>query len=197
MKLVFATNNKHKLEEINLLLGNQHEIVSLKEIGCDVDIPEDQDTLEGNALQKAQYIKEHFGYDCFADDTGLEVEALDNRPGVYSARYAGPAKDSQDNMAKMLTEMDGVENRKARFRTVIALLLDGKEYLFEGRVDGHILSVKQGKDGFGYDPIFQAEGFKESFAEMSISEKNKISHRGRATEKLRAFLNRKDEPRSL
>ena len=197
MKLVFATNNKHKLEEINLLLGHMHEIVSLEEIGCHVDIPEDQDTLEGNALQKAQYVKEHFGLDCFADDTGLEVQALDGRPGVYSARYAGPAKNSQDNMAKMLTEMKGIENRKACFRTIIALLLDGEEYLFEGRVDGHILPAKQGKDGFGYDPIFQAEGFKESFAELSMSEKNKISHRGRATQKLCEFLSNKNGPRTL
>ena len=197
MKLVFATNNKHKLEEINLLLGHAHEIISLSDINCHVDIPEEQDTLEGNALQKAKYIKEYFGYDCFADDTGLEVQAINNEPGVYSARYAGPAKDAQDNMSKILTKLNGCENRQACFRTVIALLLDGKEYLFEGRVDGQILLSQQGNDGFGYDPIFQPDGFQESFAEMSMSEKNKISHRGRATTKLCDFLNSKDEPRTL
>lgn len=193
MKLVFATNNEHKLKEISQLLDGKHEIVSLSEIDCHDDIPEDHDTLEGNALQKARYIKEHFGYDCFADDTGLEIEALDNRPGVYSARYAGPAKDSRENMIKVLREMEGVTNRNACFRTVIALILDGQEHLFEGRVDGKILTEQHGEAGFGYDPIFQPEGFRVSFAEMPMDEKNKISHRGRATQKLVEFLRMKNE----
>lgn len=188
MKLVFATNNPHKLEEISRLLEGKHEIISLAEIGCHDDIPEDQETLEGNALQKARYIKQHFGYDCFADDTGLEVKALDNRPGVYSARYAGPAKDSRENMKKVMVEMEGQQERKACFRTVIALILNGQEHLFEGRVDGEILTRQQGEAGFGYDPIFRPEGYRESFAEMSMEEKNKISHRGRATRQLAEFL---------
>lgn len=193
MKLVFATNNKHKLEEISRLLQGKQEIVSLEEIGCHDDIPEDHDTLEGNALQKARYVKEHFGYDCFADDTGLEIEVLDNRPGVYSARYAGPAKDAVDNMKKVLAEMEGISNRKACFRTVIALILNGEEHIFEGRVDGEILTHKQGEAGFGYDPIFRPVGFKTSFAEMPMDEKNQISHRGRATQKLCEFLRMKNE----
>lgn len=188
MKLVFATNNKHKLEEISRLLEGKQEIVSLGEIGCHDDIPEDHDTLEENALQKARYIKEHYGFDCFADDTGLEIAALNNRPGVYSARYAGPAKDSAENMKKVLGEMRGITERKACFRTVIALILNGKEYLFEGRVDGNILTEKQGEAGFGYDPIFQPEGFTTSFAEMPMDKKNEISHRGRAILKLIEFL---------
>lgn len=188
MKIVFATNNLHKLEEISRLLGDQHQIISLSEIGCQDEIPEDHDTLEGNALQKARYIKEHFGYDCFADDTGLEIEALGNRPGVYSARFAGPDKDSLANMKKVLVEMQGISKRNACFRTVIALILNGEEHLFEGRVDGKILTEQQGNAGFGYDPIFRPEGYKESFAEMSLDEKNKISHRGKATQKLAEFL---------
>lgn len=189
MKLVFATNNKHKLEEIVRILGDRFEIVSLEQIGCREDIPEDYETLQENAVQKARYVKEHYGYDCFADDTGLEIEALDNRPGVYSARYAGPAKDAQANMRKVLVEMEGKENRKARFRTVIALIMDGREYCFEGEVKGEILTAQQGDIGFGYDPVFRPEGFEQSFAEMPMDEKNKISHRGRAVEKLTDFLN--------
>lgn len=188
MKLVFATNNKHKLEEISRMLNGKHDIVSLAEIGCQDDIPEEQDTLEGNALQKARYIREHYGYDCFADDTGLEVEALDHRPGVYSARYAGPAKDSLANMNKILQEMEDAQNRNARFRTVIALILNGEEHLFEGQVEGEILTAPQGEAGFGYDPIFRPAGYNISFAEMPPEEKNKISHRGKATEKLCRFL---------
>lgn len=188
MKLVFATNNKHKLEEINRLLKGKAEIIPLAEIGCQEDIPEDHDTLEGNALQKARYIKAHYGYDCFADDTGLEIDALDKRPGVYSARYAGPAKNDVENMKKVLCEMEGISDRKACFRTVIALIQGEKEYLFKGRVDGKILTAKQGDAGFGYDPIFQPEGFNLSFAEMPMDEKNKISHRGRAIQQLIAFL---------
>ena len=188
MKLVFATNNKHKLEEISRILGARFEIVSLEEIGCREDIPEDYETLQENALQKARYVKEHYGYDCFADDTGLEIEALGNRPGVYSARYAGPAKDSQANMRKVLEEMEGQGNRRARFRTVIALLWEGREYCFEGEVRGKNLTAQQGQTGFGYDPIFRPEGYAESFAEMPMDEKNSISHRGRAVGKLVDFL---------
>lgn len=189
MKLVFATNNVHKLEEIQEMLGSQHEIVSLKEIQCLEDIPEEQDTLEGNALQKARYIHDKYGFDCFADDTGLEIEALNNAPGVYSARYAGNAHDSEANMKKVLQNMQDISERQARFRTVIALILGDKEYLFEGIVNGEILTTKHGQEGFGYDPIFRPDGFRESFAEMPLHEKNEISHRGRAVRKLCQFLN--------
>ncbi len=188
MSLVFATNNKHKLEEISHLLEGTYEIIPLETIGCHDDIPEDHETLEENALQKARYIKEHYGCDCFADDTGLEIEALNGQPGVYSARYAGPAKDSKANMQKVLDNMQNQANRKACFRTIIALILDGQEYLFEGRVDGEILTEQHGSAGFGYDPIFRPEGFKESFAEMDLDTKNSISHRGRAVSKLVDFL---------
>ena len=157
MSLVFATNNKHKLEEISHLLEGTYEIIPLETIGCHDDIPEDHETLEENALQKARYIKEHYGCDCFADDTGLEIEALNGQPGVYSARYAGPAKDSKANMQKVLDNMQNQANRKACFRTIIALILDGQEYLFEGRVDGEILTEQHGSAGFGYDPIFRPE----------------------------------------
>lgn len=186
--LVFATNNAHKLEEVRAILGNDFKIASLKEIGCHDDIPETADTLEGNAMQKAQYIKDKFGMDCFADDTGLEVEALNNAPGVFSARYAGPGHDSEANMKKLLHEMEGKENRKARFRTVIALLLDGKEYTFEGIVKGNIIEEKRGDSGFGYDPIFVPEGYDLTFAELGNDIKNKISHRAEAVMKLSAFL---------
>lgn len=193
MKLVFATNNRHKLEEISRMLGERFEIVSLEEIGCREEIPEDYETLQENALEKARYVKEHYGYDCFADDTGLEIEALGNRPGVYSARYAGPAKDSQANMRKVLEEMEGERNRKARFRTVIALIWKGREYSFEGEVRGEILTARQGQTGFGYDPIFRPDGYKESFAEMPMDEKNSISHRGKAVKKLVDYLNREQQ----
>ena len=186
--LVFATNNAHKLEEVRAILGNDFQIASLKEIGCHDDIPETADTLEGNAMQKAQYIKDKFGMDCFADDTGLEVEALNNAPGVFSARYAGPGHDSEANMKKLLHEMEGKENRKARFRTVIALLLDGKEYTFEGIVKGNIIEEKRGDSGFGYDPIFVPEGYVLTFAELGNDIKNNISHRAEAVKKLSAFL---------
>ncbi len=186
--LVFATNNAHKLEEVRAILGNDFQIASLKEIGCHDEIPETADTLEGNAMQKAQYIKDKFGMDCFADDTGLEVEALNNAPGVFSARYAGPGHDSEANMKKLLHEMEGKENRKARFRTVIALLLDGKEYTFEGIVKGNIIEEKRGDSGFGYDPIFVPEGYDLTFAELGNDIKNNISHRAEAVKKLSAFL---------
>ena len=188
MKLVFATNNRHKLDEVRKIISGYTEIISLSDIDCHEDIPETADTLEGNALQKARYIKEHFGYDCFADDTGLEVEALDNAPGVYSARYAGPGHDSEANMNKLLHEMENKENRKARFRTVIALILNGKEYLFEGVVNGTIINEKRGGSGFGYDPIFVPDTYSETFAEMGNDIKNQISHRAEAVKKFDCFF---------
>lgn len=188
MKLVFATNNQHKLDEVRKVVTGDFEIVSLSEIDCHDDIPETADTLEGNALQKARYIKEHFGYDCFADDTGLEVEALNNAPGIYSARYAGPGHDSEANMNKLLQEMKDKKNRKAQFRTAIALILNGKEYLFEGIVRGSIITEKRGNSGFGYDPIFVPENCTETFAELGNDIKNQISHRAEAVKKLIEFL---------
>lgn len=188
MKIVFATNNKHKLEEVKSILSSKLKIVSLSEINCFNDIPETTDTLEGNALQKAYYIKEHFNIDCFADDTGLEVKALNNAPGVYSARYAGEAHNTEANMQKLLKELEGAENRKARFRTVIALLLDGKEYIFEGIVNGKIIEEKRGNEGFGYDPVFVPDGYNQTFAELGMDIKNNISHRAQAVKKLADFL---------
>lgn len=188
MKLVFATNNNHKLIEVQKLLGESIDLLSLIDINCTDEIPEDHFTLEENAQQKAQYISEKFGLDCFADDTGLEIEALNGEPGVLSARYAGDTKDSEANMKKVLQELEGKTKRKARFRTVISLILDKKEYIFEGVVEGEILTKKTGHDGFGYDPIFKPHGYSDSFAEMSIEEKNKISHRAMATKKLVNFL---------
>lgn len=189
MKLVFATNNKHKLDEVRKITSHHPvEIVSLAEINCFDDIPETADTLEGNALQKAHYIQEKFGLNCFADDTGLEVEALNNAPGVYSARYAGPGHDSEANMKKLLHEMEGMENRKARFRTVIALVWNGKTYTFDGIVNGTITTAKRGENGFGYDPIFIPEGYDKTFAELGDNIKNQISHRAKAVEKLDEFL---------
>lgn len=186
--LVFATNNKHKLDEVRKITAGLTEIASLEDINCNDDIPENEPTLEGNALQKARYIKNKFGKDCFADDTGLEVEVLNNEPGVFSARYSGIAHDSEANMKKLLANMEGKDNRKARFRTAIALILDGKEYLFEGIVNGSILTEKRGSTGFGYDPVFMPEGYNESFAELGEDIKNKISHRAEAVKKLTAFL---------
>jgi len=187
-KLVFATNNKHKLEEIRSILGDSYQIVSLDEIGCFEDIPETGDTLEINALLKAQYVKTHYGYDCFADDTGLEVKALNNAPGVYSARYAGEAKDSKANMQKVLKELENQSDRSARFLTVIALILGRKKYFVAGVVEGKIIEEARGNAGFGYDPIFVPEGFLETFAEMEPEVKNTISHRAIAVKKLKAFL---------
>lgn len=187
-KLVFATNNKHKLDEVKKITSGHFEIISLKDINCNEDIPETADTLEGNALQKAHYVKEHYGYDCFADDTGLEVETLDNAPGVYSARYAGPGHDAQANMEKLLHEMAGKTNRKACFRTVIALLIEGKEYLFDGTIHGSIIEHKRGETGFGYDPVFMPDGYSQTFAELGDDVKNKISHRALAVQKLATFL---------
>ena len=187
-KFVVATNNAHKLEEIAAILGEEMELLSLKDIQCNVDIPETANTLEGNARQKAMYIYENYGMDCFADDTGLEVEALDGAPGVFSARYAGDGHDSEANMQKLLAELDGKENRKAQFRTAICLIMHGKEYLFEGIVKGIIIKEKRGNTGFGYDPIFVPEGHSLTFAELGNDIKNTISHRARAVEKLCQFL---------
>lgn len=190
-KLVFATNNAHKLEEVRAILGDKIEVLSLKDIQCEADIPETADTLEGNAALKAEYIYRHYGLDCFADDTGLEVEALDGAPGVYSARYAGgEGHDSEANMRKLLTEMQGKTNRKAQFRTSICLIEGGTEHLFEGVVKGEIIEEKRGDSGFGYDPVFMPEGYAETFAEMGSGEKNRISHRARAVQALCAYLNR-------
>lgn len=188
-KLVFATNNLHKLEEMAAILGDKVELRSLKNIRCAEELPETADTLEGNAMQKAEYVHERYGVDCFADDTGLEVEALGGAPGVRSARYAdGEGHDSEANMQKLLREMQGAKNRKARFRTAICLILDGKEHLFEGIVNGEIVRKRRGRAGFGYDPVFVPEGYKETFAEMPAETKNRISHRALAAEKLRRFL---------
>ena len=191
-KLVFATNNAHKLDEIRAILGDKIEVLSLKDINCDADIPETADTLEGNAALKAEYIYKNYGLDCFADDTGLEVETLGGAPGVYSARYAGgDGHDSEANMRKLLKELDGEQNRKAQFRTAICLIEQGEEHLFEGIVKGSIIEQKRGVSGFGYDPVFMPEGYEETFAEMGNAEKNKISHRARAVEKLCEYLNGK------
>ena len=192
--LIMATNNEHKLKEVRQILDYKDILVKgLEEVGCYDDIPETADTLEGNALLKARYMYSHYGVDCFADDTGLEVEALDGQPGVFTARFGqmngyGNSHDADANMQCLLDKLQGKENRKARFRTVIALVCEGKEYIFEGIVEGEILTEKSGQEGFGYDPIFSPEGKGISFAEMSAEEKNQISHRGRAVEKLIAWL---------
>lgn len=189
MKIVFATNNQHKLSEIRQILGDRVEVLSLQDIGCDVDIPETGTTLEENALQKAQYVYDHYHLDVFADDTGLEVDALDGAPGVYSARYAGgEGHDSEANMTKLLKELNGIDNRKARFRTVIALIQQGEVHEFEGIVNGEIIRERRGGEGFGYDPIFRPDGYELTFAELGTDIKNQISHRSRATKKLCAFL---------
>ncbi|WP_372752862.1 non-canonical purine NTP diphosphatase [Labilibaculum sp.] len=188
MKLVFATNNLNKLKELQNLLGEEIELLSLADIHCQDEIPEDHETLEENARQKAKYIFDKYKLNCFADDTGLEIEALNNEPGVYSARYAGEDKDSKANMKKVLLKLKGCENRKSRFRTVISLFIDGKENQFEGIVKGNILEKERGIDGFGYDPIFEPDGYELSFAEMDMKEKNKISHRGLAVQKLVDYL---------
>lgn len=188
-KLVFATNNAHKLEEVAAILGDKVELLSLNDIGCQTDIPETAETLEGNALLKSSYIYKNYHLDCFADDTGLEVEALNGAPGVYSARYAGgEGHDAQANMLKLLHELDGKENRKAQFRTAISLILDGKEYLFEGVIKGEIIKEKRGDSGFGYDPVFMPEGYDRTFAELGNDIKNQISHRALAIQKLCEFL---------
>ena len=189
--LIFATGNAHKTEEVALLLKGLVQLRNLRELGFQGDLPEEQDTLDGNALQKARYVYELYGQDCFADDTGLEVEALNMEPGVYSARYAGPHSNPGANTEKLLRKLAPHENRKARFRTVIALILNGREYLFEGVVEGEILKEGRGEQGFGYDPVFLPKGHARSFAEMSLEEKNAISHRFRAIQKMKAFLETK------
>lgn len=188
-KLVFATNNAHKLEEVSAILGDKIELLSLKDINCDADIPETADTLEGNALLKAEYVYKNYGLDCFADDTGLEVEALNGAPGVYSARYAeGEGHNAEANMQKLLHNMEGKDNRKAQFRTAVSLILNGKEYLFEGVVKGQIIKEKHGTSGFGYDPIFMPNGYDKTFAELGNEIKNQISHRAIVVNKLCKFL---------
>jgi XTP/dITP diphosphohydrolase len=184
MQLVFASNNQNKIKEIQALLPSTIQIISLKDIGCHEDIPETADTIEGNALIKARYVKEKYGYNCFADDTGLEVEALNGEPGVYSARYAGEQKSAADNMKKLLQALENTTNRKAHFKTVIALILDNNEYLLEGIIKGTIGTEEIGNQGFGYDPIFTPRGSQKTFAELSLEEKSQISHRGIAVQKL-------------
>lgn len=188
MSLCFATNNSHKIQEIEALLGNEYKLLSLEDIGCSIELPEDQSTLEGNSLQKAQYVYKNFGINCFADDTGLEVAALKGAPGVRSARYSGPEKDTQKNMALLLKNLGNEEHREARFRTVITLIIEGKAHQFEGIIKGTIAKAYKGNEGFGYDPIFIPEGHNKTFAEMSKEEKNKISHRGMAIRKLVTYL---------
>ena len=192
MKLVFASNNKNKIQEIQALVSNSIQILSLEEIGCTEDIPETADTIEGNAILKANYVTEKYGYDCFADDTGLEVYALNGAPGVYSARYAGEQKDANDNMDKLLDELKDKSNRKANFKTVIALNLNGKQNLFTGIINGKIIEEKIGTNGFGYDPIFVAEGYEKTFAELTMEEKSTISHRGIAVKELILFLQKQN-----
>lgn len=187
-KLVMATANQNKIKEIEAKLGGAFSFLSLLEIGCTEDVPETSDTIEGNALQKARYVYEKYGYDCFSEDTGLEIEALNGAPGVITARYAGEDKNHDANMDKVLSELEDKTNRNACFKTVVALVLDGKEYLFEGLSPGSITTEKIGTDGFGYDPIFMPEGYDRTFAQMSLTEKNVVSHRARAIAKLRAFL---------
>jgi XTP/dITP diphosphohydrolase len=187
-QLVFATNNTHKLRELGEILKGEFTLLSLNDIGCKDEIPETGDTLEANASQKSFYIWDRYHTDCFSDDTGLEVAALNNEPGVRSARYAGEGRNSDDNVAKVLSGLDGIANRKACFRCVISLIIQGKEYLFEGRVDGEIMTGRRGIAGFGYDPIFRPDGYDQSFAEMEADLKNSMSHRGRAVQKLVRFL---------
>lgn len=188
--IVFATNNKNKLREIRDIVGSKYNILSLSDINCHEDIPETADTIEGNALLKARFVKEKYGYDCFADDTGLEVEALDNRPGVYSARFAGEDCNSENNINKLLSELEGIENRKARFRTVIALIKGEIEEEFEGIIYGNISHERHGEGGFGYDKVFVPENYEKTFAEMLPEEKNSISHRAKATRLLIEYLNK-------
>ena len=189
MKLVFASNNKNKIKEIQSILNGSIQILGLEEIGCYEEIPETADTIEGNAVLKANYVTEKYGYDCFADDTGLEVMALNGEPGVYSARYAGEHKDSDDNMNKLLEALKDESDRSAQFKTVIALNLNGSQHLFTGIAKGNITLEKTGNHGFGYDPVFQPENYAETFAELASEIKNKISHRAKATQQLIDFLN--------
>ena len=191
MQLVFATNNLNKIKEVQAILPQHIKLLSLKDIACNEDIPETQPTIEGNAIQKAEYLKKHYGYDCFADDTGLEVETLNGAPGVFSARYAGPQRNADDNTNKLLSELNDKDNRSARFRTVIALYLNGELKTFTGICNGEITKEKHGEGGFGYDPIFKADGYEKTFAEISLEEKNSIGHRGKAVAQLIEFLSHK------
>lgn len=190
MKIVFATNNENKIKEIQSMLPENIEIISLESIGCHEEIPETADTIEKNAIMKANYVTEKYGYDCFADDTGLEVDSLNGEPGVYSARYAGEQRSSEDNMDKLLLNLENSTNRDAQFKTVITLNLKGKQYLFTGIARGEITLEKNGNQGFGYDPIFRPEGYQETFAQLSLETKNAISHRGKATRELIDFLSK-------
>lgn len=189
MQIVFATNNKNKIKEVQSLIPETIELLSLEDIGCLEDIPETQPTIEGNAIQKAEYVKNNYNYDCFADDTGLEVTALNGEPGVLSARYAGPQRNADDNMNKLLSHLENANSRAAQFKTVIALHLNGEIKTFTGICKGEITTEKQGEKGFGYDPIFKAEGYSQTFAEISLEEKNKVGHRGKAVTQLIQFLN--------
>ncbi|MFI1743064.1 non-canonical purine NTP diphosphatase [Thalassobellus sediminis] len=189
MKLVFATNNLNKLKEVQSLIPNHIKLLSLKDIGCFEDIPETQKTIEGNAIQKAKYVTEHYGYNCFADDTGLEAEALNGAPGVYSARYAGEKRDANDNMNLLLKNLNGLDNRNAQFKTVVSLIINNKQHNFTGICKGEITTNKNGEKGFGYDPIFKPNGYQQTFAEMDLSLKNSIGHRGKAITLLVEFLN--------
>lgn len=188
MKLVFASNNKNKIQEIKHQLPADFELLSLEDIGCFEDIPETADTIEGNAILKADYVTKNYGYNCFADDTGLEVDALNGEPGVFSARYAGEQKDANDNMNKLLSQLNGMTNRQAHFKTVIALNLNGQQHLFTGIVNGEITTERAGEQGFGYDPVFKPVGLNFTFAQISLDEKAKLSHRGRAVQQLIDFL---------
>lgn len=187
-KLVFATNNAHKLEEVREIVKDSFEILSLKDINCNEDIDETGVTLEENALIKVRYVKEKYGYDCFGDDTGLEVDALNGAPGVYSARYAGGDHDSKANIRKLLKELNNISDRKAQFRTVVALIMDGKEYMFEGKIKGSIITEEKGTAGFGYDPVFMPEGYNQTFAELGNGIKNNVSHRALAVKALCEYL---------
>jgi len=191
MKLVFATNNLNKIKEIQQLIPSDITLLSLKDIGCTEDIPETQDTILGNAIEKANYIKQHYGYDCFADDTGLEVETLNGAPGVFSARYAGEQRNANDNMEKLLNNLQDKTNRNAQFKTVIALILNGQPHTFTGICKGSITTEKKGHQGFGYDPIFKPNNYKQTFAEMNLELKNQIGHRGKAIRQLVDFLSKK------
>jgi XTP/dITP diphosphohydrolase len=191
-RICFATNNENKLREIRAVLGSEFEILSLEQVGCHEELPENQDTLEGNSTEKARYVADHYQVGCFADDTGLEVFSLNGEPGVYSARYAGPQRNMEQNMQLLLDKLQDKTDRSARFRTVITLIQDGKETQFEGIVEGEITTERQGEEGFGYDPVFRPKGYQHTFAQMSLQEKNQISHRARAVAKLVDFLKTKD-----
>lgn len=189
MQLVFATNNLNKIKEVQALIPEYIKLLSLEDIGCFEDIPETQNSIKGNAIQKAEFIKNHYGYDCFADDTGLEVDVLNGEPGIYSARYAGEQRNAEDNMDALLNALNDSTNRKANFKTVIALEINNKQHVFTGICEGEITRIKQGKNGFGYDPIFKPNGYEKTFAEMDLKLKNTIGHRGKAISQLIAFLN--------